>query len=155
MPNVATTDAGSQPIYTLPSWGRTPTHNSTDGVETLWRALPFLPDTFIGKKVLVLGSNEFVWLPFLLAEHLENSGLMVKFSALTRSPIAPSQNKQGAIQHCLSFADNYGLGMTNFVYNVNFDDWDLVVLCIETPPDSVDTLWIHEKVAIISPFNAK
>ena len=61
----------------------------------------------------------------------------MKFSALTRSPIAKGE----AIKHMLSFTDSYGLGMTNFVYNVNADEWDLIVLCIETPADSVDTLW--------------
>lgn len=85
----------------------------------------------------------------LLAEHLEKLRHSVKFSALTRSPIAHG----GAIEHTLSFADNYGLGMTNFAYNVDFLAWDLVLLCIETPADSVDDLWQHPKVTIISPFD--
>lgn len=148
MPDVATTKAGSQPIYPLPSWGRTPTLDSTTGIDSLWQALPFSPDEFVSKKVLVLGSNEFVWLAFLVAERLEQKGALVKFASLTRSPIAQGT----AIRHRLSFYDNYRLGMTNFVYNVDFDEWDLVALCIETPLDSVDELWQHSKVAIISPF---
>ncbi len=149
MPDVATTKAGNEPIYPLPSWGRLPTQNSAQGLKPLIDALPFAPETLQGQKVLVLGSNEFVWLPFLLGELLEQHGAMVRFGALTRSPVALG----AAIGAVLSFYDNYGLGMTNFVYNVVFDDWDKVFLCIETPPDSVDTLWIHPKVSIISPFN--
>lgn len=145
MPDVATTKAGSQPIYALPSWGRVPTLDSTLGMAKLLDKLPPLPHP---QNILVLGSNEFVWLPFLLAEHLEKQGHTVKFSALTRSPIAHG----GVIQHTLSFADNYGLGMTNFVYNVDFKAWDLVLLCIETPADSVDNVWQHDKVVIVSPF---
>ena len=114
MPDVATTKAGSAPIFKLPSWGRTPTHDSTQGLSALLKALPDIKP-YIGKKVLVLGVNEFVWLPFLLAEHLEKLGCLVKFGALTRSPIMMG----GAIRHRLEFHDCYGLGMTNFVYNVD------------------------------------
>lgn len=148
MPDVATTKAGSQPIYPLPSWGRVPTLDSTKGLELLWQRLSFNANDTIGKNILVLGSNEFVWLPFLLGERLEHQGAQVKFGALTRSPIA-----LGAAITCqLSFYDNYGLGMTNFVYNVDFDAYDLVVLCIETPKHSVDELWQHPKVVIVSSF---
>ena len=104
----------------------------------------------------MLGSNEFVWLPFLLAEWLEqNSNIdavinkqTIKFSALTRSPIALG----GGISKMLSFNDNYGLGMTNFAYNVEPSDWDLIVLCVETAADSVDPMWhsLHN-VLIVSP----
>lgn len=146
MPDVATTKAGSQPIYPLPSWGRVPTFDSTLGMKALLDKLPPLSDR---QNILILGSNEFVWLPFLLAEHLEKEGNTVKFSALTRSPIAQG----GAIEHTLTFADNYGLGMTNFAYNVDFGAWDLVLLCIETPADSVDNIWRHPKVTVISPFD--
>lgn len=148
MPDVATTDAGNEPIYPLASWGRVPTLDSTKGLQTLINALPFACNDLQGQKILVLGSNEFVWLPFLLAETLEQQGADVRFGALTRSPIALG----GAIDTMLSFYDNYGLGMTNFVYNVDFDAYDNVLLCIETPLDSVDKIWSNPKVTVISPF---
>lgn len=148
MPDVATTDAGSKPIYPLASWGRVPTLDSTKGLQALINALPFACNDLQGQKILVLGSNEFVWLPFLLAETLEQQGADVRFGALTRSPIALG----GAIDTMLSFYDNYGLGMTNFVYNVDFNAYDNVLLCIETPPDSVDKIWSNTKVTVISPF---
>ena len=102
------------------------------------------------QRILVLGSNEFVWLPFLLAEWLETQtqNATVKFSALTRSPIALG----GAITTMLSFSDNYGLGMTNFAYNVEPSDWDLIVLCVETSADSVDEMWKDlDNVLVVSP----
>jgi hypothetical protein len=102
------------------------------------------------KRILVLGSNEFVWLPFLLAEWLETQtqNSTVNFSALTRSPIALG----GAITTMLSFSDNYGLGMTNFAYNVEPNDWDLIILCVETSADSVDDMWQSlENVLVVSP----
>ena len=73
---------------------------------------------------------------------------MVKFSALTRSPIALG----GAITTMLSFSDNYGLGMTNFAYNVDPNEWDLIVLCVETAADSVDDMWKRlNNVLVVGP----
>lgn len=87
-----------------------------------------------GERVLVLGSGEFVWEPFLLAERLEALGADVKFSALTRSPIAPG----GAIESVISFTDNYGLGIPNYLYNVAHQSFDRILLCTETDPTGVD-----------------
>lgn len=152
MPRVDTIEAGSQPILPTGNWGRTPTLDSTAGLAGLQDAfVQSLELTrLIGKKVLVLGSNEFVWLPFLLAEWLEQQGVIVKFGALTRSPIAI--NPESAVKAVLSFADNYGLGMTNFVYNVVPAEWDIILLCIETPIESVDPVWQQlDNVMVISP----
>ncbi|WP_228292465.1 TRSP domain-containing protein [Candidatus Thiothrix anitrata] len=54
-----------------------------------------------------LGTGEFVWPPFLLAEYLEQQGATVHFSATTRSPIALGHS----IQHRYCFHDNYGQGI--------------------------------------------
>ena len=171
MPSVDTTAAGSQPILPTGHWGRFPTLDSTDGfadyLKQFKKAFALFNNsdssnqqaTFdlnnLPKKILILGSNEFVWLPFLLAEWLEQNTNAnyaqhdIKFSALTRSPIALG----GAITTMLSFTDNYGLGMTNFVYNVEPSAWDLIVLCVETPADSLDTMWQGlPNVVIISPL---
>ena len=155
MPSVDTTEVGTQPLGETANWGRFPTLDSTNGFANY---LANFQQAFVSfneqidfdknklpQRILVLGSNEFVWIPLLLAEWLEsetqanntNNSTTVKFSALTRSPIALG----GAISTMLSFSDNYGLGMTNFVYNVEPSDWDLIVLCVETAADSVDPLW--------------
>lgn len=160
MPSLDTTAAGSEPILPTGNWGRQPTFDSASGLgnylANFWDRFSrkFGESSELPKRILVLGSNEFVWLPFLLAEHLEqqtslqDSEHRVCFSALTRSPIAMGC----AISERLSFRDNYGLGMTNFVYNVAPSAWDLIVLCIETPNDSVDALWQNlDNVLIVSP----
>lgn len=153
MPSVDTTEAGNQALGQTGNWGRVPTLDSTDGFADYlaqfqhafmrFNGQTAFDKTQLPRRILVLGSNEFVWLPFLLAEWLEehsdklDSSATVKFSALTRSPIALG----GAITSRLSFSDNYGLGMTNFVYNVEPSEWDLIVLCVETSADSVDDMW--------------
>ena len=172
MPSVDTTAAGSQALGHTGNWGRFPTLDSTEGFDKYLSIFQAAFERFndqeiflnqrifdvtqLPKRILVLGSNEFVWLPFLLAEWLEaasqksdsDTDAIVKFSALTRSPIALG----GAIKTMLSFGDNYGLGMTNFAYNVEPSDWDLIVLCVETSSDSVDDLWQNlDNVLVVSP----
>ncbi|WP_289047449.1 phosphoribosyltransferase domain-containing protein [uncultured Psychrobacter sp.] len=170
MPSVDTTEAGSYALGDTGNWGRFPTLDSTDGFAfylTKFQAAfnlfnqqaqsekaSFEKEQFdkeqLPQRILVLGSNEFVWLPFLLAEWLETQAQnsTVKFSALTRSPIALG----GAITTMLSFSDNYGLGMTNFAYNVEPSNWDLIVLCVETSADSVDEMWKDlDNVLVVSP----
>ena len=166
MPSVDTTAAGSQALGDTGNWGRFPTLDSTEGFANYLSSFQTAFTRFDGqenfdvtqlpKRILVLGSNEFVWLPFLLAQWLEtesdklndDTASMVNFSALTRSPIALG----GAITTMLSFSDNYGLGMTNFAYNVEPSDWDLIVLCIETSADSVDAMWRGlDNVLVVSP----
>ena len=170
MPSVDTTEAGSHTLGDTGNWGRFPTLDSTDGFDNYLLKFQTVFKVFnkqaqsekeqsekenfdkkqLPKRILVLGSNEFVWLPFLLAEWLETQtqNSTVNFSALTRSPIALG----GAITTMLSFSDNYGLGMTNFAYNVEPSDWDLIVLCVETSADSVDDMWKDlDNVLVVSP----
>ena len=165
MPSVDTTESGSHTLGDTGNWGRFPTLDSTDGFAFYLTKFQAAFNLFnqqaqsekasfekeqLPQRILVLGSNEFVWLPFLLAEWLETQtqNATVKFSALTRSPIALG----GAITTMLSFSDNYGLGMTNFAYNVEPSDWDLIVLCVETSADSVDEMWKDlDNVLVVSP----
>ena len=160
MPSVDTTEAGSHMLGDTGNWGRFPTLDSTDGFDNYLLRFQTAFNVFneqakfekeqLPQRILVLGSNEFVWLPFLLAEWLEtqNQNSTVNFSALTRSPIALG----GAITTMLSFSDNYGLGMTNFAYNVEPSDWDLIVLCVETSANSVDEMWQSlNNVLVVSP----
>lgn len=98
-------------------------------------------------RVLVLGSNEFVYQPFLFAEQLEQNGICVEFSAITRSPIRPG----GVIESMASFNDVYGEGIRNFVYNISHRRFEKIFLCVEVPSDSVcEGLLTH--LHQISPF---
>lgn len=126
MPAVGTIEAGEWPVPADSDWGR---HGVRAVADTL------APDLQIkaGERVLVVGTSEFVWRPFLLAERLERAGAEVHFSSTSRSPIALGH----AIEHALSFADNYGLGIPNFLYNVRPGQFDRVLICSETPAQAV------------------
>jgi hypothetical protein len=79
-------------------------------------------------KILVLGTGEFTYLPFKLAELLEEKGHNVFFQSTTRSPIIVD----GDILCRIVFQDNYFDGIDNFVYNVCSEDYTRIILCYET-----------------------
>ncbi|MCU4613563.1 phosphoribosyltransferase domain-containing protein [Acinetobacter parvus] len=124
MPKVDTVAFGAFATSAEPTWGRLPIQDSGAHIR-----LAVQPD----ERILVLGSGEYVWSSFLLAEYLQQQGADVKFSAITRSPIAVGH----AIQSALVFSDNYGLGIQNFVYNINPQHYDRVLITVETATHSV------------------
>lgn len=126
MPSVGTIAAGEWPLLPRNDWGRLGVRNVEDTLA---------PDLLVkpGERILVVGTSEFVWRPFLLAERLERAGADVHFSSTSRSPIALGH----AIEHALSFSDNYGLGIPNFLYNVRPGQFDRVLICSETPAQAV------------------
>ena len=85
--------------------------------------------------MLVVGTEEFVWPAFVLAERLEKEGAQVQFCATTRSPLAQGH----AITSVFSFADNYGQSIPHFIYNLGCEHYERVILCAETPPGSLDS----------------
>ena len=133
MPNVSSTQQQSQKIIAPNDWGREPTFLDCSA----WQQIKSIQ---AHEKVLVLGSGEFTWIPFLIAEQLEQQGVEVYFSSTTRSPIMLGQ----AIESICLFKDNYGLDMNNYAYNVNHQQFDRVFLIIETAKDSVDPLLFEQ-----------
>ena len=85
-------------------------------------------------RLLVIGTGEHVWEPFLLAETLERMGHHVRFGATTRSPILPGH----AIRRGHVFGDHEGLGITNYLYNVDPTTEDRIILCADTDLTAID-----------------
>lgn len=83
-----------------------------------------------GARVLVLGTGEFSYPPFLFAEWLETRGYDVTFQSTTRSPILPG----GAIGDVLETVDNYWDAIPNYLYNVAPGQYDRVLIGYETQP---------------------
>ena len=133
MPNVSSTQQQSQKIIAPNDWGREPTFLDC----SVWQKIESIQ---AHEKVLVLGSGEFTWIPFLMAEQLEKQGVEVYFSSTTRSPIMQGQS----IESICLFKDNYGLNMNNYAYNVKHQQFDRVFLIIETAKDSVDPLLFEQ-----------
>lgn len=142
MPAVDVVGTGAWQASCAHDWGRL-------GVQT--HALPITaqqlgvqPD----ESVLVLGTGEFVWPPFLLAESLEQTGVQVQFSATTRSPIALGHS----IQRSYALHDNYGQGIANFLYNIDPSAYDRILLCTETPAALLDASLLEALQATVVEF---
>jgi hypothetical protein len=83
-----------------------------------------------GERILVLGTGEFSYPPFLLARRLEALGCDVHFQATTRSPLC----LDGDISSVLEFPDNYHDDIPNYVYNVADRCYDRIMIGYETAP---------------------
>lgn len=83
-----------------------------------------------GSRVLVLGTGEFMHASTLLGAALLRHGVDAVVQSTTRSPILT----WGAVSHALNFADNYGEGIANYLYNVAPGQYDGVLVCHETAP---------------------
>jgi adenine/guanine phosphoribosyltransferase-like PRPP-binding protein len=136
MPPVGCVAQGDWPIDPRNDWGRL---GAREHLDTLAPALTVAP----GERVLVVGTGEFVWRPFLLAERLGQAGADVHFSSTTRSPISLGH----VIRDALSFSDNYGLGIQNFLYNVSPGQFDRVLICTETAAEAVDASLVEALAA--------
>ena len=126
-------DIAAQGAYDLtrtPNWGR-------EGIVKNEQMLQAEAEP--GRRTLVLGTSEFVWQPFLLAEDLALQGEHVKFAAVGRSPIF----KGLMITDLIRCRDNYGLGLPNYLYNVDPAAYDRIILCVETPPNSIDPVLLE------------
>jgi hypothetical protein len=84
-------------------------------------------------RYLVLGSGEFTYPPFRIAEELERRGHDVVVQSTTRSPV----HVGGAIASAIEFSDNYGTGVKNYLYNQTKESGRIVVACHETPEGSM------------------
>jgi hypothetical protein len=82
----------------------------------------------------VIGTGELHYPAFLLAELLAAEGHDVLVQATTRSPARLG----GAITARSNFADNYGTGVANYLYNLDQSAGRARIVCHETPLSTLD-----------------
>jgi hypothetical protein len=80
------------------------------------------------KPLRIIGTGEFMHVPYLLALHLEQQGRSVRLQSSTRSPIL----EFGPIQHTQRLDDPYGQGDPYFIYNAPADDQQITLILHET-----------------------
>ena len=89
-----------------------------------------------GDSILVLGTGEFMHLAFRVGLGLEALGFRVAVQATSRSPILLGAD----VGSRRVFADNYGEGIRNYLYNVDPEDYARIIVCHETPRAGLDDL---------------
>ena len=89
-----------------------------------------------GASILVLGTGEFMHVAFRVGLELEVQGFTVAVQSTTRSPILLGAD----IGQRLLFADNYGEGIRNYLYNADYKHYARIIVCHETPRDGLNDL---------------
>jgi hypothetical protein len=80
-------------------------------------------------RVLVLGTGEFMHASYVLAQVLTQHGITAWVQSTSRSPILVGAD----IHSKLEVPDPYGEGISNYLYNVQREDYDHVFVVHETP----------------------
>lgn len=79
------------------------------------------------EKILVLGTEEFMYVGLNFAAELEKMGMNVKFHATTRSPISVSQDENYPLHERFQLRSIYDKDRTTFVYDLQHYDRIFVV----------------------------
>ncbi|WP_448663667.1 phosphoribosyltransferase domain-containing protein [Sphingomonas sp. CJ20] len=118
------------------SLGRMASHRNFGrlGIAAPIAPLPVTPLPAIAGPLRILGTGEFTYLPFRLAEQLAEAGHDVVVQATSRSPARIG----AAMATKLCFSDNYGTGVPNYLYNADAADGRATWLCHETGADTLD-----------------
>lgn len=112
------------------NFGRLGRHDVADDGDWHAEQIHYPPHT----RLRVLGTGEFTYPSFRLAELLESRGHDVVIQSTTRSPVQIND----VIRSKLEFKDNYGTDVPNYVYNVDPSDDRVTLICHETPLGSID-----------------
>jgi hypothetical protein len=91
------------------------------------------------KPLRIIGTGEFMHVPYLLALHLEHQGRQVSLQSSTRSPIL----EFGPIQHTQRLDDPYGQGDPYFIYNAPADDRQITLILHETELNPAISRFAH------------
>jgi len=93
-----------------------------------------MPLPAIDGPLRIVGTGEFTYLPFRLAERMADAGHDVVVQATSRSPARVA----AAMKSKLCFTDNYGTGVPNYLYNADPAEPRTTWIAHETGSDTID-----------------
>lgn len=88
----------------------------------------FLKEKRTGKKSLVLGTGEFMYIPMKIASYMGDG---VFYQSTTRSPIYPSNRDGYAVKFAYSFPNPEDESIVHYVYNIPPFGYDEIFICFE------------------------
>lgn len=86
-----------------------------------------------GKKTLVIGTGEFMYIPMKVASYMGDG---VYFQSTTRSPIYQTTSDGYLICQKFTFDSPENTGITNYLYNVDVNQYDEIFILLERTSDS-------------------
>lgn len=104
------------------------------GIDAPIATLPAAPLPSVEGPLRVVGTGEFTYLPFRLAERMADAGHDVVVQATSRSPARVG----AAMKTKLCFSDNYATGVPNYLYNADPAEPRTTWIAHETGADTID-----------------
>lgn len=98
--------------------------------ESLWLQIRADLDFTDAHRILVLGTEEFMYPGLFVAYRIEESGKQVLFHATTRSPIVVSREETYPLHVRYQLSSVYDKDRTTFVYDL--DQYDLVLIITDS-----------------------
>ena len=105
--------------------------------EQLWQEIQqkygytkYTKETETGRRILVLGTEEFMYPALYVGAKLEEAGYTVRMHATTRSPIAVSKEEKYPLHTRYELASLYDKNRTTFVYDLA--EYEEVLVLTET-----------------------
>ncbi|MGC5796139.1 phosphoribosyltransferase domain-containing protein [Sphingomonas sp. NFX23] len=134
-PEAAAKSSGAL-VATTGSLGRMPRHDNFGrlGLSDTVHRPPTTDVPTVTGPLRIVGTGEFTYLPFRLAEALEQDGHDVVVQATSRSPA----HLGGAMSTKLRFEDNYDTGVPNYLYNADPADGRTTWIAHETDTGTID-----------------
>lgn len=98
-----------------------------DACRRLWAGIKGKVETASKEKMLVVGTEEFMYPALYVAWQMEQMGHDVKFHATTRSPIEVSVNRQYPLHHRYELCSFYDPDRKTFLYDIDAYDRVFVI----------------------------
>ena len=96
--------------------------NYQQACEQLWKEIQqkyhYIKETETGRRILVLGTEEFMYPALYVGAKLEEAGYTVRMHATTRSPIAVSKEEKYPLHTRYELASLYDKNRITFVYDL-------------------------------------
>ncbi len=105
----------------------------TDGMqyalacEKLWQVLSGISGLVTGKRILVAGTEEFMYPALFVGRKLEEMGNEVRCHSTTRSPIAVSKNETYPLHSRYELKSLYDMQRTTYLYDIGMYDSVIVI----------------------------
>jgi hypothetical protein len=99
------------------------------------------PDDIFGKRIVVLGVEEFMYPAIVLGSLLEGSSSSVRTHSTTRSPIVPDARREYPLWTRTELSSPHDAGRTTYLYNL--EKYDTAIVLADAPSDGqslLDTL---------------
>ena len=113
--------------------------NYLKACKKLWEQICSGIEIGTGQKILVLGTEEFMYPALLTAKYIEEKGNFVRCHATTRSPIAVSKEEHYPLHTRYELVSLYDKGRKTFLYDI--ERYDKVIIMTDSDSEEKEGIY--------------